>query len=120
VNPLAMLGIHPPLATAAKRAQEREERVHQIAILLACHDWAADRCFAEARRAVELAERVGLEEAQSSPVALASHRVDDYIDDVHDTARRGELLPRTAEELRAIPEAVRRRAVDVARVLGFL
>jgi hypothetical protein len=106
------LAAHPIMVSAAARAQTREETIARIGIVVGDRE--------EAQRAVELAERVGLEEAAASPVAAATDRVEGYIETMYNIAARGEPLPKTAEELRATVEAGQRRAADMARVLGLL
>jgi hypothetical protein len=108
---LPSLATHPILAASAQRAQAREETIARLALIV------GDR--GEAQRAVELAERVGIEEAARSPVAAATDRVDAYVQTVYNIAARGEPLPQTAEELRATVEAGQRRVEDLARILGF-
>ena len=105
------LAAHPLPAASAQRAQAREEAIAKIARLV------GDR--GEAQRAVELAERVGIEEAERSPVAATTDRVESYVQTVYNIAARGEPLPKTAEELRATAEARWRRVEDLARILGL-
>ncbi|MGK3995049.1 hypothetical protein [Sorangium sp. So ce1024] len=106
---LPALAARPILSAAAPRAQTREETIARLALLV------GDR--GEAQRAVELAERVGIEEAAASPVALASERVDAYVQTVFNIAARGEPLPTTTEELRGTAEARQRCAEDMMRAL---
>ena len=81
---IVALVAHPIAAAAAQRAQAREETISRIAFAV------GDR--GEAQRAVELAERVGLDASV-----------------VYSIAARGEPLPRTEAELRATVEVGRRR-----------
>jgi hypothetical protein len=89
------MAAHPVMAAAAQRAQAREETIARIALLV------GDR--GEAQRAVELAERVGFDASA-----------------IYNIAARGEPLPKTEDELRATGEVGRRRAEDLARILGLL
>lgn len=106
---LPSLVAHPILAASAQHAQAREETIARLALLV------GDR--AEAQRAVELAERVGIEEAARSTVAAATDRVEAYVQTVFSMVLRGKPLPKTAEELRATDESRERRAEDMMRAL---
>jgi hypothetical protein len=93
-----MLAAHPVMAAAAERAREREETICRLTVLVGDR---AEAQRAEAQRAVELAERVGLGASA-----------------VYNIAARGEPLPKTEEELLATSEAGQRRVEDLARILG--
>lgn len=63
--------------------------------------------LAEARRVVDLADSVSVEDARSLLCYVASRRAPNYTRAIFYLVERGEPLPRTANELRAILEALR-------------
>jgi hypothetical protein len=73
----------------------------------------------EAERLHRMVYRVAIREAMEMPHVLASTRVRQYLDALHDRAARGEAIPQNDEELRKMPEAVMWRAVDLAKAVGL-
>lgn len=109
-----MVGGPSPFLNAASAAlaftRHREETIVRLGLAVGAY---------EARRAIELAERVGLAEGRASPVVLTSERVEQYVAAIVAMAMRGEPLPKDEDAMRGIPEAVTWRALDYAAILGL-
>lgn len=73
----------------------------------------------EAERLHRMVYRVASREAMDTPHVLASTRIRQYLDVLHDMAARGEPMPHTDEELRKMPEAVAWRAEDLGKAVGL-
>jgi hypothetical protein len=80
-------------------AVERAARIVRLACIVGDRGWTHEQRLVEARRAVELAERVGLE-AGSASTAPTSAVVERYIETVEWLAARGEPLPQDEAAMR--------------------
>lgn len=94
--------------SAAAHALEASRQAAEVARLAAA---LTDR--EEAERVHRMVYRVALDEALTSPYLLASTRVRQYLDALHDRAARGQSMPETDDDMRMMPEAVQWRADDM-------
>lgn len=102
----ALFGVASVAAGMWRRSLDAEK----LALALGSRD--------DAVRLMDMVQRVAEDEAFVSPNVTVSQRIRQYVDALHDAARRGEQMPQCDDDLRRMPEAVRWRAEDMAKLGG--